>query len=66
MHINPQQMAMSMLQQQMGNNPMMQNLMQLAQRGDARSIEQVARNIVSERGLDFDKEFNSFKRMFGF
>lgn len=62
---NPQQMTMNLLQQQ-ENNPIAQNLLQLAQKGDTKGIEQVAKNIAKERGLDFDKEFNNFKQMFGF
>ena len=27
-------------------------------------VEQLARNVARERGIDFDKEFNSFKQMF--
>ena len=62
---NPQQLALSMLQQQAGNNPMMNNLLQLAQNGKGAEIEQIARNIMKEKGLDFDKEFNSFKNNLG-
>lgn len=62
---NPQQLALSMLQQQAGNNPMMNNLLQLAQNGKGVEIEQIARNIMKEKGLDFDKEFNSFKNNLG-
>ena len=61
----PQQLALSMLQQQAGNNPMMNNLLQLAQNGKGAEIEQIARNIMKEKGLDFDKEFNSFKNNLG-
>ena len=60
---NPQQLIMSFLQQQ--NNPMANNLLQMAQNGNTSGIEQIARNICAEKGLDFDKEFNSFKRQLG-
>lgn len=60
---NPQQLMMSFLSQQ--NNPMANNLMQLAQNGDINGIEQIARNMCSQKGLDFDKEFNSFKQQLG-
>lgn len=62
---NPQQLALSMLQQQANKNPMMSNLLQLAQNGKGMEIEQIARNIMKEKGLDFDKEFNSFKNNLG-
>jgi hypothetical protein len=37
----------------------------MAQNGNRAGIEQVARNIYKEKGLDFDKEFNSLKQMLG-
>ena len=43
----------------------MQNLLVLAQKKDTKGIENVARNMAKERGIDFDSEFNSFKQMFG-
>lgn len=60
---NPQQLIMSFLQQQ--NNPMANNLLQMAQNGNTNGIEQIARNICAQKGLDFDKEFNSFKQQLG-
>ena len=60
---NPQQLIMSLLQQQ--NNPMANNLLQMAQNGNTSGIEQIARNMCAQRGLDFDKEFNSFKQQLG-
>ncbi len=60
---NPQQLIMSFLQQQ--NNPIANNLLQMAQNGNTSGIEQIARNICAQKGLDFDKEFNSFKQQLG-
>lgn len=62
---NPQQMMINMLQQQAGNSPMGQNLLKLAQQGDGKGIEQIARNLCAQRGLDFDKEFAAFKQQLG-
>ena len=63
---NPQQMVLSMLEQNANQgNAVAANLMQLARQGNTREIEQIARNIAKEKGVDFDKEFNSFKQMFG-
>lgn len=62
---NPQQLMLQMLQQRMGNTPMGQNLMQLAQNNDTAGIEQIARNLCAQRGLDFDQEFSSFKKRLG-
>lgn len=60
---NPQQMMLNVLQQ--GNNPMSQNLFNLARQGNTAQIEQIARNLCAQRGVDFDKEFNSFKQQLG-
>lgn len=63
---NPQQLMMSILEQNMGNNnPMMANLMQLAKNNDTVAIEKFARNLAKESGIDFDKEFGNFRRNFG-
>ncbi len=62
---NPQQMMMNMLQQQAGNSPIGQNLLKLAQNNDGKGIEQIARNLCAQRGLDFDKEFAAFKQQLG-
>jgi hypothetical protein len=59
-------MVLSMLEQNANQgNAVAANLMQLARQGNTREIEQIARNIAKEKGVDFDKEFNSFKQMFG-
>ena len=63
---NPQQF----MQQIMGNsqimsNPMMKNTMQMAQSGDVKGIEQMARNLCKEKGIDADKAFESFKSQLG-
>ena len=63
--MNPQQLAMNLLQQNMGNTPMGQNLLNLAKNGKTADIEQVVRNLAQQQGIDFDKEFASFKQMLG-
>lgn len=54
----PEQLILSML----GNNvnPMFNNLMNMAKQGDNKSVENIARNMCKEKGVDFDKEFNTF------
>ena len=63
-NVNPQQLVMLLLENQSANNPMIGNLLQLAKNNDGKGIEQVARNMMKERGLDFDEEFNKFKQMY--
>ena len=62
---NPQQIVMNMLQQNAQGNPMFANILSLAQNGNTQEIENIVRNMARERGIDFDKEFNSFRQMFG-
>ena len=62
---NPQQMMINILQQQAGNSPIGQNLLTMAQNNDGKGIEQVARNLCAQRGLDFDKEFAVFRQQLG-
>ena len=57
--MNPQQLVMGMLQQ--NDNPILQNANTLAQKGDIKALEQLARNLSQQRGLDFDTEFANFK-----
>lgn len=46
------------------NNPMVNNLIQMAQKGDTKGVEDFARNVCRERGQDFDKEFANFMSNF--
>lgn len=62
---NPQQLLMNILEGQAQSNPMSANLLELAKKGDSASIEQIARNLCQAKGVDFDKEFSSFKQMLG-
>ncbi len=62
---NPQEMIMQMLQQQMGNSPVGQNLLTMAKNNDGKGIENFARNLCSQRGLNFDEEFAKFKKQLG-
>lgn len=62
---NPQQLAMNLLQQNAGSNPMLANLLSLAQQGKTADIETIVRNLCKEKGVDFDKEFMSFKKLLG-
>lgn len=62
---NPQQLAMNLLEGQMGNTPMGQNLLSLVKNGKTADIEQIARNLAKQQGVDFDKEFANFRQMLG-
>lgn len=62
---NPQQLVLRVLENNVGNsNPVLANLLSLAKQNRTDEIEKVARNLCQEKGIDFDKEFNSFKKNF--
>lgn len=61
---NPQQLLQRAISMNKNNNPMIANLAKLAQSGNKEEVEQFARNCCKERGIDFDKEFNSFMSNF--
>lgn len=61
---SPQQIAMTLLQQQQ-QTPMGANLMNLVQQNKMAEIEQIARNYTAQSGKNFDQEFNAFKQQFG-
>ena len=58
---NPQQLIMSIFNQNNNNNPILQNAMNLAKNGNAAALEMIARNLAEQKGLDFDTQFTNFK-----
>lgn len=52
------------VEQMVGNNPMMANLIKMANSGDTRGVENFARNMFKEKGRDFDEEFSEFRKNF--
>lgn len=43
------------------NNPILNNVMNMAKNGNTQGVETFARNICKQKGIDFDTEFNKFK-----
>lgn len=62
---NPEQLVLSMLQANSKNNPVMMNILQLAKQGNYKQIEQIARNLAQQRGVNFDKELTNFRKTLG-
>lgn len=72
--MNPMQMLQNFImkgfspqkivEQMTGSNPMMSNLMKMANAGDTSGVENFARNMFKEKGRDFDKEFSEFRSKF--
>ena len=46
------------------NNPIFGNLINMAQSGNIKGVENFARNLFKEKGRDFDKEFSEFMSNF--
>ena len=63
---NPQQFLQQVMNNsQMMQNPMIKNTVQMAQNGDTKGIEQLARNLCKEKGINADDMFNQMKNNFG-
>ena len=60
---NPQQIAMNMLQQKMGGNPILQNVFNLANSGNMKGIEDIARNLAKSKGINIDEMYNQVNSM---
>lgn len=56
--MNPKEMLANFMSK--NQNPMFNNLISMAQKGDSKGVESFARNLFKERGRDFDKEFAEF------
>lgn len=59
---NPKDIVMKLLSQ--NNNPIFNNLIEMANKNDIKGLENFARNYMESQGKDFDQEFNNFKDMF--
>lgn len=59
---NPQEYVMKQIGK---NNPIIGNMIQLAQQGKKDEVEKIARNLMKNQGIDYDKEIlpmlNNFK-----
>lgn len=59
---NPKDAVISMVKS--NNNPMIKNLVEMAEKGNTEGVENFARNFLKEQGRDFDKEFSEFTKNF--
>ena len=46
------------------NNPILSNIISMAQNGNVNGVETFARNICKQKGWDFDTEFTKFRDNF--
>ena len=63
---SPQQFLQSMIgNSQVMRNPMAKNAIGMAQSGDTKGIEQMARNLCQEKGINPDEMINQIKSRMG-
>ena len=59
---NPANILSQMMRSsQYANNPIMKNTFELFQRGDSRGLEELARNVCREKGINPDDIMRQFK-----
>lgn len=60
---NPKELLITFIKKN-NSNPIINNLIKMAQNGDTQGVENFARNMFKEQGKDFDKEFANFMSNF--
>ena len=60
--MNPQSIVMNMIKN--NTNPFLSNLIDMANNGDEKGVEEIARNICKEKNIDFDEDFANFMNNF--
>ena len=60
--MSPKDMVMKMIEN--NSNPVFANLIDMANKGDTKGVEDFARNICKEKNIDFDKDFTDFMNNF--
>lgn len=64
--MNPMQFLQSMMSNnQIMKNPMARNAIEMMQKGDMQGVEQMARNLCKENGVDADEIMKQMKSKFG-
>lgn len=62
---NPQQIAMNLLQQNAKGNPILENIMTFANKGDDAAVEEICKNVIRSKGMDPDELMKNFQSQFG-
>ena len=62
---NPQQMIIDAVKKQTGNNPVLNNAIEMAENHDAKGLENLARNLCKTNGLNADDIVNQVRSQFG-
>lgn len=62
---NPQQAIMNAMRNQAGQNPVLNNALDMAEKQDAKGLEQLARNLCESNGVNADDVVKQIKSQFG-
>lgn len=62
---NPQETIINEMKKSAGNNPVMQNALDMAEKHDSKGLENLARNLGKTNGVDVDQMVNQIKSQFG-
>ena len=57
---NPQELVMSMIKNNNINDPQINELISLAEKGDTNSLTKIATDMFAKQGKNFDTEFSNF------
>lgn len=60
---NPRDLAEQIIKENFPNDPMMQNLLQMARQGNTQGLQQFAQNYFSQQGRDFNSEMTGLLNM---
>ena len=60
--MNPKEIVSKIISN--NSNPIVSNLVNMANKGDTKGIEEFARNYMKEQGKNYDEEFNNFMNNF--
>ena len=62
---NPQQAIMNAMRNQAGQNPVLNNALDMAEKQDEKGLEQLARNLCESNGVNADDMVKQIKSQFG-
>lgn len=64
---NPQQIFQQMMwnNPDLNNNPIMKNAFEMAQKGDFKGVEELARNLCKEKGINPDEAIEKVRQQLG-
>lgn len=62
---SPQQSIFNSMKQQSGNNPVINNALNMAEKHDSQGLEKLARNLCETNGINADDMVKQIKSQFG-